>query len=504
MNEKEIHFLSHNHASLLVSSIRDKRHKCLILLMLDAGLRVSEAVSLTFGDFNFHKKTLTVKSLKKREIQSKRIIPLSQRLYFCLVEYAKEFQNLNTSIFLFPNPQHPNKHIERDAVYKFLHRLSIKKLNIPNLHPHALRHSFATSLVATGSNLHEIADLLGHSNLDTTRIYTHIPQERLQQSVLAAASRNGDRRWFRFLFAKRPPTISIMNNNTGNVIIGRNSEIQTLTQHAATGTNVILLGAPGVGKRTILDAVSIPEKKVLTFDDTASIKTSLVYLLLYLYNGDKAQIANLMFKNFDSEKTETRLTRQSVAYLCDAIKEIVQPKEYILKIKQFDNITPQSMKAIERLKDTFVIITAATEIPFNKASFLWNFEKIEIKNLNRIHTFEMIHKLSFDLAIDDYEIFRNHILNQSDGNPRAVAEMIERYRREPELSPAAIRNITHQGALREWDFSYLVILLIASVAVARYMTSEFNNPGLRTIGGIAMITLLTARVIFSRMKRRII
>ena len=505
MEYKEIHFLNQSEANLLVHSITDIKHKCLVLLMLDAGLRVSEAISLKFSDFNFPKKHLIVKSLKKRGFTKKRKIPLSRRLLLSLAEYIKEFKTVDSDDFLFPSPKREGNHITRDAVGKYLKRLSIKKLNIPNLHPHALRHSFATSLVSTGSNLPEIADLLGHEKLDTTRIYAHIPEERLRQSVRAAARHNGDRRkWYSFLISKRPPQIYIPNNQNISLIVGRNNEFCTISENVEKGTNVIILGDIGTGKRTILDSLNFKDKKILVFDDSASIKKSLVYMLLYLYNNDKEAVANLLFQNFDLDKMETKLSRQSVGFLCDKIIEIVKPKEYVLKIKQIDGITPQTMKVIERLKDTFVIITSAKEISINKSAFLWNFEKIELKNLNRVHSFELIHKLSYDLQIDDYEIYRNHIYQQTNGNPRAIVEMIERYRREPILITSTIRAITHYGALRELDCSLLVVLLIASFAVFRFMAAEFDNPGLRVIGGVAMILLLISRTAFSQTKRKTI
>jgi len=184
MTEKNIHFLNQNEASLLVNSIKDLKHKCLILLMLDSGLRVSEAISLKFSNFDFKKKTLNVQSLKKRKSSKDfqtRQIPLSQRLFLCLADYTKEFNIIDRDTYLFPSPNNNRAHISRDAVFKFLKRKSIKKLNIQNLHPHALRHTFATSLVATGTNLHEIADLLGHNSVDTSRIYTHDTESYLKE-----------------------------------------------------------------------------------------------------------------------------------------------------------------------------------------------------------------------------------------------------------------------------------------------------------------------------------
>jgi hypothetical protein len=502
MNEtKDIDFLSASDAELLINSATDLRHQVLILIMIDAGLRVSEAISLRFGDFDFKKKLLNVKSLKKRNTHNTRQIPLSQRLFLSLADYYKEFDKVNTDTWLFPSTKDANNHITRDSVNKYLQRLNHRKTNIQNLHPHALRHSFATSLVATGSNLHEIADLLGHERLDTSRIYAHIPNEKLQKSINKAAHRNGYRKkWYDVFKAKRPPIVYVPNVSN-SLIIGRNKELQIISDYIERNTNVILLGGIGVGKRTILDSIKTT-KKVLVFDDTTSIKKSLIYMLLYLYKNDKEQVANIMFGDFDTEKMETKLSRQSAHYLCDEIKKIVQPKEFILKIRSIDNLTTGSMRILEALKDLFVIVTTAVEVAINKASFLWNFEKVEVKNLSRVQAFEMIHKLSSDMQIDDYEIFKNHILQQTDGNPRAISEMINRYRNEPVLDAYSIRAITHGGALREIDFSYLVVLGIASIAIFRYMTSELDNPGYRVIGGFAMILLIFARSLYSRSKRR--
>jgi hypothetical protein len=509
MNNSELHFLSRSEAAMLVNSIDDLKHKCLILVMLDAGLRVSEAISLTFGNFDFKKQNLCVRSLKKRK-QSKdfqnRTIPLSQRLFLCLADYAREFDRIDRDTLLFPSPTSKNKPIRRQSVHLYLKRLSIRKCNIPNLHPHALRHSFATGLVATGSDLHEIADLLGHQQLDYARIYTHIPQDKLSRSINAASVHHGAKRrflnFFGFLFAKRP-VVPYIPDQKHTPVIGRGSELAAVSGHLEKGTNVIVFGSYGTGKRLLLESIKT-DRKILTFDDTASIKKSLVYMLIYLYENDKEQVAGLLFKNFDRDKTETRLSRQSVGYLCDEIKKLVKPKEYVLKIKQFDDVTKQALKVIENLKDAFVILTSAVEISITKAPFFWDFEKVEIKNLGRLPTFELIHKLSNDLEIEDYEIYRNHIWQQTDGNPKAITEMVNRYRREPNILTETVRSITHSGALKEFDCTYALVILIAGLAVMRYMTSELDNPGFRMIGGLAMILLLLTRAVAARTKRKTI
>jgi hypothetical protein len=373
------------------------------------------------------------------------------------------------------------------------------KLNIANLHPHALRHTFATALIAQDTPLNEIADLLGHENINTTRIYTHIPSERLRHSVRRAA---GITPWYRRLFSRKLPNIYIPQTGTA-AVVGRDAELQLISQHVAKGTNVCLIGPPGTGKKSLLDAIQT-DKKILTFDDTSGMKKSLIYMLIYLYKNNLDAVNTLLNENFDTEKMQTKLSRQTAANLVDEIKKVSTPKEYILKIRSIDAITPLSMRTIEKLKDHFIIITAGREISANKDSFLWNFEKIKITHLSRTHSFELIHKLSYDLEVEDYELYRNHILEQTDGNPRAIVEMVERYRREPVLITETIRAVTHRGPVRDIDFSFVVIFFIAALAVFRYMTSEFDNPGLRVIGGLSMILLLLSRSIFSRTKRRYI
>jgi len=503
VEDKDIHFLNSKQVNLLLK-LADKniRQKALLLLMLDGGLRVSEVIKIKLSDFDFRNRTLTVFSLKKRTVKKYRQIPLSDRLFFALSEYIKSMRDVNPDSWLFPSPVDPLTHISRFAVNQYLKRKN-NKLNIRKLHPHALRHTFATALIAEDVPINEVADLLGHENLNTTRIYTHIPTERLRSSVQKATNVNGGKPdfWNR-LFSRKLPLIYVPPSGTAS-IIGRESELSLITDHVKKGTNVCLLGAAGTGKKTLLNSIKT-DKKILTFDDTGSIKKSLVYMLIYLYNNNMEAVKNILFQDFDTNKAETRLSRLTVSSLCEEIKKVCSPKEYILKIRSIDFITNSAIRVIESLKDHFIIITSAREIPINKASFLWNFEKIKIAHLSRAHAFELIHKLSYDLDIEDYELYRNHILEQTDCNPRAIVEMIERYRREPVLLTEVIRSVTHRGAVRDIDFSFVVIFFIASLAIFRYMTSEFDNPGLRVIGGMAMILLLLSRSIFSKTKRRFV
>ncbi len=501
VDSREIHFLDKKNTVLLLDNVSNTKHKVIILIMLDCGLRVSECVSLKLNNFDFKRKEVKVRSLKKRQDKVFRVIPLSDRLYKALADYLYSIKLLHDS-YIFPH-QSGLGHLRRESVNRFLERYK-SNLNIPNLHPHTLRHTCATQHLASGTPLENIKEILGHKKYDTTLIYTHIPSEVLKANIakVTASSYGFFKRLKNRFFSDETKLINITNTIQNTPTVGRGGELVKVVDLIDRDINTLILGDIGCGKSHLLKYAS-PEKKVLKLDDTENIKKSLVYLLLYLLDNDKEALKQLLFSDLPLDKIRIKLNRESVKNLCEEINKLVHPKEYILMIDSLDNITPKAIKVLEELKDTFTIIAAARNIPINKSSFLWNFEIIRLQPLERKHSLDLIGKLSYDLEIEDYELFRNHIFEQSNGNPRVIYELIDRYRKEPVISSEVVREIRHFGSLREFDMSIIVILFIACLAILRYVSKEVDNESYRFIGGAAMILLIISRQFFNTAKRKL-
>ena len=461
--QQQIDFLNKKEVQILLSNIKNQKHKLIVLLMLDAGLRVSECVTLKLSNFDFKKKILVVHSLKKKGKSNKyRKIPLSARLYRCLADYLYK-KEINQEDYLFPSDNSTPGHIRRQTVNKFLARYR-EKLNIQQLHPHALRHTCATQQLASGAELIHIKEMLGHEKLDTTTIYTHIPEEILRNNVdKATANKKSifDRLKNLLIKPKKEKLISIPHNYNLPAI-GRTEEINRINSYVSRDINVLITGEIGIGKSHLLEFIQT-EKKTLKLDDTLNFKKSLIYLILYILDNDKEALRELLFSDLDTSKIETKLNRESIKNLCAEIKKMVEPKNYILQIDNVDRIPPQAIRALEELKDTFTIITTAREIPLNKASFVWNFERIQLKPLKRRFALDLINRITYDLNVEDYELFRNHIYEQSNGNPRVIFELTERYRKEPVLTNEVIREIKHLGSLKEIDMKIFIFFFIGFV-----------------------------------------
>ena len=303
-----IDYISKEESLVLIEKVKNPKYKTLILLMLDCGLRVSETVTLKLKNFDFQKRTLTVRSMKKRN-EEYRTIPISDRLYRQLANYLESCKiKINDGEnFLFPSYTKKG-HLCRKTVWRVLSGYG-SKLNIQNLHPHTLRHTFATHHLNNGTKLEEIKTMLGHSSYDTTLIYASIPTEELKKKVelLTAEKINF---WIKLknrFFPPATPKLINLDFNKEYFTIGRNDELNKISVNAQLGINTILIGDIGTGKSHILENIKTT-KKILKFEDDRMAKKSLMFMMLYLLKGDKEGMATMLYGDIGLDEVERRVS----------------------------------------------------------------------------------------------------------------------------------------------------------------------------------------------------
>jgi integrase/recombinase XerD len=165
------------------------RNHCLLQVLYATGLRVSELVGLPVAAARGDPRVLMVRGKGGRE----RMVPLTQAARAALAEWlarrdaaeaAARRAGRGTSRFLFPSPAAAG-HLTRQAFHALLKDLArAAGLDPARVSPHVLRHAFATHLLARGADLRSIQLLLGHADIATTEIYTHVLDERLKALVL--------------------------------------------------------------------------------------------------------------------------------------------------------------------------------------------------------------------------------------------------------------------------------------------------------------------------------
>ncbi len=156
----------------------DTRDKAILEFFYSSGLRLSELVNIHISDIDMSEQTLKVLGKGNKF----RIVPIGRKAIEALNLWILQRNKLNKildSELLFLN-QHGKKLTARAIQYRL--KFWAQKNNIPeNIHPHLLRHSFASHVLQSSQDLRAVQELLGHSNISTTQIYTHLDFQHLSK-----------------------------------------------------------------------------------------------------------------------------------------------------------------------------------------------------------------------------------------------------------------------------------------------------------------------------------
>ncbi len=155
------------------------RNQALLELIYGSGLRVSELLDIEMGDIHLNQGYIIVKGKGSKE----RMVPISDPSVIALRDYIiKSREHLLHQVktsYLFVNQK--GSRLSRQGFFKLLKKLAHDAGVETDCSPHTLRHSFATHLLENGMDLRTLQSLLGHEDISTTQIYTHISQKRIQE-----------------------------------------------------------------------------------------------------------------------------------------------------------------------------------------------------------------------------------------------------------------------------------------------------------------------------------
>ena len=153
--------------SIKINSWLDLRDKAIILFLYASGVRVSEAISIHRSDIN--NSWLKVRFAKG---EKERVVPIAKVALDAIDSYLESRGDIEPYLFV----NYKKKPISRVSIFK----ITKKYLGVS---PHVLRHSYASSLIVGGADLRVVQELLGHSSLLTTQIYTHIQKAHLKDTI---------------------------------------------------------------------------------------------------------------------------------------------------------------------------------------------------------------------------------------------------------------------------------------------------------------------------------
>ena len=162
-----------------LGSEKGLRDKAVLELFYSTGMRLSELISLNISSVDDKNNLIRVTGKGSKD----RLIPFGKRAKFSIEKYLKKralnWNSLNKEIPLFVNNK--NERVPRRTIQRRISSYIKMIASGKRLGPHTLRHTFATHLMDRGADIRAVGDLLGHSSLSSTQVYTHVKPERMKQ-----------------------------------------------------------------------------------------------------------------------------------------------------------------------------------------------------------------------------------------------------------------------------------------------------------------------------------
>ncbi|TYB91432.1 MAG: site-specific tyrosine recombinase XerD [Kosmotoga sp.] len=161
------------------NNLKGKRDYAIVEFMYGTGIRISELIQMKVNNILWEYGVVRVMGKGNKE----RLVPIGYYAKKAVNEYLnyrrRNMKKIVDSEYLFLNLR--GKSLSRSGVWRILKEYFVK-IGVPEAHPHTLRHSFATHMLNKGADIRYVQEMLGHSDIITTQIYTHVSQEKIKEA----------------------------------------------------------------------------------------------------------------------------------------------------------------------------------------------------------------------------------------------------------------------------------------------------------------------------------
>jgi len=214
-------------------------------------------------------------------------------------------------------------------------------------------------------------------------------------------------------------------------------------------------------------------------------------------DGDPEADAEADFDAFKKQHART-----SVRGWTQLVCEAVEKDAWTLVVDDLSDLTTSTGRLIDRLADKFRVVAGLHEVKKPYEKHFWKFERVEIGHLPPADARRLIRQASQGVEIEDPRLFETHLLQKTNGNPRAILESVERLRKEPAVTRHAVRELTHTGAQQQFDLTPIVVIPIIGIMAFRFIARGLGDMDYYLVAGVGSALAMGVRFFLFRSSRK--
>jgi len=298
-------------------------------------------------------------------------------------------------------------------------------------------------------------------------------------------------------------------------LIGRDKLVETVAREARKGRHLLLTGPVGVGKSAVLDAVLdrlLPRQHRIVLQvgahqakgqflelargllESGLLKPSALELDAGLDDLDPAAL--------EWTKLKRSVNRLSIRDLCAVIVPVLHAHQgrVLIAVDDLTAVTPTLVAFWLAVCDAAQLIACASEQRKNVAKLWWKLAEIEIPPLAPEHarTIAQSYLRQTGTLVESPPLFVAHVVQQANGNPQALADLLADASKERVVDQRRIRELRHAAGVRYLDFTPVLIVALASVVGARYLAIGTGDTELYIFAGMLAAVVISVRVFLFR------
>ena len=553
--------LSGDELDALLAVPKNLRDQAYLEAMAGCGLRVSEICHLQLDQVHWSSDTPSLRFTGKGS--KERIVPMNLAVQDALRTWL-DVRGSNHSAYVFCNLRTGGR-LSRKTVWAALQRYA-RKAGLRPVHPHMLRHAFGTGLADRNVPVERIRELMGHSSIQTSQIYITVSTEQKRKAVDRLDRRHRLVRWISkqrnrsYRFFGRPSSRNV--TFTRGETVGRQAELKPLQDNVARGIDTLLIGPVGTGKSHLLNLLE--GEQLIRLPGLTPPRQTLIHIAEELFRKGEFQVSpeggeadrgrlpragssdgngepqELMgagessaenrdgaddspdpapgsvpgpevedgppseeeapeadFETFKKQHARTSV-RGWTQLVCDAVEK----DAWTLVVDDLSDLTTSTGRLIDRLADKFRVVAGLHEVKKPYEKHFWKFERVEIGNLPPADARRLIRQASAGVEIEDARLLETHLLQKTNGNPRAILESVERLRKEPAVTRHAVRELTHTGAQQQFDMTPIVVIPIIGIMAFRFIARGLGDMDFYLFAGVGSALAMGIRFFLFRSSRK--